>query len=161
MHSQVSQTANEAGLKFNFDRAVMANSFNAHRLIQLAKSKGLADQVEEELFKAHFSEGKNIDDSETLVQTGALAGLDPEKVREMLSSSEFEKEVRQDEFQAQAIGIRGVPFFVFNNQYAVSGAQAPEIFLRTLEKSFSAFEREAKDLIISEGDSCTEDGDCV
>jgi predicted DsbA family dithiol-disulfide isomerase len=160
MHQHAARMAAEAGLQFNFDRSVMANSFNAHRLIQLAKTKGVGDEAEEQLFKAHFTDGKNIDDFETLVQIGVAARLDPQDLRNTLSSSAFSDEVRQDELDAQTIGIRGVPFFVFNNQYAVSGAQGSETFLHTLEKSFASFEKENKKLIITEGESCSPDGDC-
>jgi len=161
MHQHASLMASEAGLEFNFDQAVMSNSFNAHRLIQMAKTKGLGDEAEEQLFKAHFTNGKNIDDRGTLVQIGVAVGLDPEELRNMLSSSAFKTEVRQDELDAQTIGIRGVPFFVFNNQFAVSGAQGSDAFLDTLTKSYKAFEKENKKLIITEGESCSPEGNCL
>jgi predicted DsbA family dithiol-disulfide isomerase len=160
MHAHVTNVAKEIGLDFNFEKAVIANSFNAHRLIQLAKTKGLANETEEQLFKAHFIEGKNIDDSETLIQVGVDAGLNENDVKELVASDSFSEEVRQDEMQAQSIGINGVPFFILNNKYAVSGAQSPDIFLQALSQTWAELEKEKQPLIITEGESCSADGNC-
>jgi len=160
MQNNVTQIAKEVGLNFDFAKVVIANSFNAHRLIQLAKTKGLGNEIEEQLFKAHFIEGENIDDQETLVQIGVTIGLDENEIREMLSSDTFAKEVNLDEMQAQSIGVRGVPFFVLNDKYAVSGAQAPDTFLEALNQTWQEFEEENKKLIVTEGESCTVDGTC-
>jgi predicted DsbA family dithiol-disulfide isomerase len=160
MQQQVAHIAKEVGIEINNDKSIVANSFNAHRLIQFAKTKGLANEIEEELFKAHFTDGKNIDDIEVLVQTGVSVGLDEKEVTEMLASDAFSKEVKQDEMQAQSLGIRGVPFFIFNNKYAVSGAQSPDTFLEVLEQTWEEFEKENKPVVISEGDNCNIDGTC-
>lgn len=160
MTQYVAGAAREIGLHFDSGRSVVANSFNAHRLIQLAKTKGLGNEAGEELFEAFFTDGKNIDDQETLMQIGDSIGLDPGEVERIFSSRAFEEAVRQDEKQAQTLGISGVPFFVFNNKYAVSGAQAPDIFLRALEKSWSEFEQADQLDMISEGSTCTTDGNC-
>lgn len=146
MHSHVTRVAKEVGLDFDFEKAVVANSFNAHRLIQLAKTHGLGNEAEEQLFKAHFTEGKNIDDKETLVQTAMAIGLGQKEVEGVLASDAFAKEVSEDESQAHAIGVRGVPFFVFNDKYAVSGAQSPDAFLQALQQSWQAFEEEGNTL---------------
>lgn len=141
MHQHVKQSAREVGLEFNFDSAIVANSFNGHRLIQLAKSKGLGDAAEEQLFKAHFIEGKNIDDIATLKEIGTAVGLSPDELSELLASDQYSAEVREDEMKAHAIGIRGVPFFILNDKYAVSGAQAPELFLQALNGAWQDQER--------------------
>jgi len=160
MNEYVAKVAKEVGLDFNFEKVVVANSFNAHRLIQFAKPKGLGNEAEEALFKAHFIEGKNIDDNETLVQTAVFIGLDENETREMLASVAFAKEVKQDEMQAQDFGIRGVPFFVLNDKYAVSGAQSPETFLQALEQTWKESVEEKKPVIINQGKSCSIDGNC-
>ena len=160
MHRHVTQVAKEAGLDFKFDKTVVANSFNAHRLIQLAKVHDLANEAEEALFKAHFEEGKNIDDDEILAQTGIAIGLDEKDVREMITSDAYSAEVRQDEMQARSIGVRGVPFFVLNNKYGVSGAQSPGTFLEVLEQTRREFEKENKSFITTEGETCSTDGNC-
>lgn len=128
------EMAEKVGLKMDNENSILANSFKAHQLIQLAKTKGLANEVEEALFEAHFTEGKNIDDEETLLEIGTKAGLQEEDSRNALSSRQFADAVRQDQNQAQQIGIQGVPFFVFNNKYGVSGAQPADTFLDVLQK---------------------------
>lgn len=134
MFSNMEAMAAESGLKIDSNSAVLANSFRAHLLIQLAIQKGLANEMEEALFIAHFSEAKNIDDEETLVEIGVATGLEEQEIRNALTSEEISYAVKQDEMQAQQIGVRGVPFFVFNDKYGVSGAQASETFTEVLEK---------------------------
>jgi predicted DsbA family dithiol-disulfide isomerase len=160
MQQHVANVAKEVGLDLNSKNTIVANSFNAHRLIQLAKTKGLGNEMEEALFEAYFVEGKNIDDKETLIKTGASIGLDESDVRELITSDAFTKEVRQDEMQAQSLGINGVPFFVLNNKYAVSGAQSPDVFSQALNQVWEEFEKERQPLIITEGESCSADGNC-
>ena len=160
LHDHVSTIAAEVGLDFHFDNIVVANSFNAHRLIQLAKTKGVADEVEEALFKAHFVEGKNIDDAETLMNIGLSVGITKNELKKIIDSDEFSKQVSQDEQQAQLYGINGVPFFVLNNKYGVSGAQSPEIFLEALTQAWDDLVKEKKPVILTEGEACTTEGNC-
>ena len=134
MFENVEKMASEAGLEMNPNTSVVANSFRAHLLIQLAKEKGRANDLKEALFKAHFSEAKNIDDKETLLEIAVSAGLEKEEAEQALDSDDFAYGVKQDEMLAQQIGVRGVPFFVFENKYGVSGAQPSETFLEVLEK---------------------------
>jgi len=143
MHEQVIGAAAEVGLKFDFDQVVIANSFNAHRLIQLAKSKGLDNELEEQLFIAHFTEGKNIDDHAVLIATGKAAGLAQAEIETLLAGDTFTSEVRADEQIAQQIGISGVPFFIINQKLAVSGAQPPATFLGALEQAWTTSQTEA------------------
>lgn len=154
MFQHVRNAAATVDLKFDFENSVVANSFQAHRLIQLAKSRDMADAAEEALFKAHFTDGKNIDEQETLVEIGVSIGLNPEDVKNLFTSDAFAEEVRSDQKQAQVLGIHGVPFFVFNNKYAVSGAQSPEVFLQTLNQAWTEFEKESTPFIVTEGESC-------
>ncbi|MXV17098.1 DsbA family oxidoreductase [Hufsiella ginkgonis] len=134
MHAQVVDAAKAAGLDYRFDLAKVANSFDAHRLVQLAKKHGLGDEAEEALFKAYFTEGRDISDHPTLSEIGEAIGLDKEELGDLLATNRMADEVMNDIGEASAIGIRGVPFFVFNRKYAVSGAQPPEVFLGALEK---------------------------
>jgi predicted DsbA family dithiol-disulfide isomerase len=138
MFDNVTAMAAEVGLDFKLEQSVVANSFKAHRLIQLAKTKNLGNEIEEELFKIHFTAGKNIDDEAVLLDTGRKIGLAEDDVKALFESDDFDAEVRIDQLEAQRIGIRGVPFFVFDDKYAVSGAQAPEVFLQTLEKTWES-----------------------
>lgn len=134
MFQNVEKMAAESGLEMDPNASVVANSFKAHLLIQLAKEKGRANELEEELFKAHFSEAKNIDDKETLLEIAVAAGLEKEAAEQALDSDDLAYAVKQDEMLAQQIGVRGVPFFVFENKYGVSGAQPSATFLEVLEK---------------------------
>jgi predicted DsbA family dithiol-disulfide isomerase len=142
MHQQVKQSALEIGLELNFEKIIMANSFNAHRLVHLAKIKQLDQVAQEELFRAYFVEGKNIDDASTLVEIGSGFGLNIGEIGEMLSSDGYSGSVRNDEELALRMGISAVPFFLLDNKYAISGAQAPEIFLESLQHVWSEHKRE-------------------
>ena len=137
LHESVVRTAREAGLTYNFDKAIVANSFNAHRLIQLAKEKGLGDEAEERLFLAYFTEGKDFGDPAELINLGTGIGLTEAEVNEALTNDIYAKKVRQDIYEAQTIGIRAVPSFIFNRRYAVTGAQPPYVFLQTLQQSYA------------------------
>ena len=163
MHKQVAQTAKEVGLDYDFDHVVIANSFNAHRVIQLAKTKHLGDAAKEALLKAYFTDGKNIDDNDTLVKIGSEIGLDAGDVSGMLASDAYAREVREDEAAAQDIGINGVPFFVLNNKYGVSGAQAPSVFLQTLQQAWQDYKKTEPQLTMANatGDVCDVDGKCT
>lgn len=134
MFAGAKKMAAESKLDMNLENSIVANSFRAHQVIQLAKEKGLGDDIEEALFKAYFIESKNIDDEESLVETAVSAGLAAEEVRDILKTEAYAYAVKQDEMQARNIGVTGVPFFVFNNKYAVSGAQPVETFLDVLQK---------------------------
>jgi len=133
--------ANDVGLHYNFDKAVVANSFDAHRLIQYAKSQGKGDAAEEQLFKAYFIDGKNTADHATLIELGKTIGLDETALKNMLGSKDFAKEVLTDVNEAEQIGVTGVPFFVFDRKFAVSGAQDSKVFLDTLNKAWTEFNK--------------------
>jgi len=158
---QVNQMAAEVGLTYNANR-VVANSFKAHRFSHLAKKHNLGNEAEEALFKAYFTDGQNIDDTATLIKLGTEIGLNTEEIQQVLDSDTYGNDVNQDIAEAQQLGIRGVPFFVMNNKYGVSGAQALPVFLETIEKSFAEWEQEnpKPTLTIIDGPTCTPDGDC-
>jgi len=142
MHESVIQTARQAGLEYNFDKAVVANSFNAHRLIQMAKTKGWGDKAEERFFYAYFTEGKDLGNSGDLMELGLDIGLTEAEINEALTQDDFAYHVQQDIQEAQSLNIRAVPFFLFNRKYAISGAQPIESFLETLKKSFHEWQNE-------------------
>jgi len=142
IHDQMTQTAKAEGLEYNFDTAIIANSFDAHRLIQLAKTHGLGEAAEERLFKAYFTEGKNISDQNTLMQIGIELGMKVIEIGEMLNSDAYAAEVEKDIATAESLGIRGVPFFVIDGKYGISGAQPKEVFLDGLQQAWQAYEQE-------------------
>ncbi len=162
LNAHVTQMAAEAGLTYNFDKAVVANSFNAHRFTHLAKKHGLGIAAEEALFKAYFTDGKNMDDNDTLIELGVEIGLDAAEIKQTLESNAFADDVKHDIAEAQYLGIRGVPFFVMNSKYGVSGAQEVRVFDETLQKAFSEWQQEnpKPKLEVIEGESCGLDGDC-
>ena len=141
MNDRVTQLAAKVGLVYNFDTAIVANSFNAHRLVHFAKHHGKQNEAEEQLFKAYFTDGKNTDDISTLIQLGAEIGLDTAALKTALETNMYAEDVKADIYEARQIGVRGVPFFVFNRTYAVSGAQESPVFLQTLEKSFAEWRK--------------------
>ena len=140
----------------------MVNSFKAHRLIQKAKEKNIGDKAEEVFFQAFFIDSKNIADLEVLSQLGKKIGLSPTEIDEALSDDRFAYLVNQDIQEAQNLGINGVPFFVFDRKYGISGAQPPQAFVQTLEKAFAEWREKNPEtkLEISTGEQCSIDGNC-
>ncbi len=136
MHAQVSEMALAAGLHYRFDIAKLANSFDAHRLIQLARKHGISDVLEEALFRAYFTEGALISDHVTLTKLAVEAGLNKDEVERVLAGSDFTEEVENDIREAAQIGVRGVPFFVIDRKYAVSGAQPVAQFVGALTQAY-------------------------
>jgi protein disulfide-isomerase len=138
MHNHVVEMAASVGLKYNFDRAVVANSLYAHRVIQFAKEKGLDDAIEEIFFRAYFTDGKDLASVETLVELGVEAGLDAAEIRAAINSEELAYRVSQDIQEGVNLGVRGVPFFVFDRKYGISGAEPIQVFIDTLNQTKNA-----------------------
>src|SRR5699024_1359264 len=163
MQQRIIDMASDAGLEFNFEDAVVANSLDAHRLAHFAKSQDKGGAAEETLFKAHFTDGKNIDDVEVLTALAESIGLDAEKTRNILKGDQYTKAVKDDIRESQKVGVQGVPFFVFNREYAVSGAQPTQAFLEALQKSWKEWnsQQQPATLDSATGDvTCGPDGNC-
>jgi predicted DsbA family dithiol-disulfide isomerase len=131
-NAQMTELAASEGLEYHLDRTRGGNSFDAHRLIHLAKDHGQQDRMMERLMRAYFTEGEPIGDAETLVRIALEMGVDPRG----LANGAYGDAVREDEQLARRIGIQGVPFFVLGRRYGVSGAQPAELLLQALEKSW-------------------------
>ena len=142
LNEHVTAMAAEVGLTYKMDQAVVANSFMAHRMTHFAKTKGKQSELEELLFKSYFTEGKNIDDLETLLQLGEEIGLDKNELKSILESNQFAEDVQKDIYEAHQVGLKGVPFFVYNNQYGISGAQPKELFEQTLQQAYDEWKKE-------------------
>jgi predicted DsbA family dithiol-disulfide isomerase len=139
--SHVAQAGALEGIVFDFQRMPVApNTVNAHRVVKLAETQGLGQRAAEVLFKAYFSDALDITDPEVLETLGVQIGLGENAVRAMLETGQFEREVIEDGRAAQAHGITGVPFFVFNQKYALSGAQPIEVFERAIQMVKKEFE---------------------
>ena len=161
VHQQMTQSARAEGLEYNFDKAIIANSFDAHRLIHMAKKAGLGDAAKERILRAYFTEGKNVGDRPTLIALGVEIGLNPGEVFTMLETNEYADAVNADIEMSQELGINGVPFFVLDNKYAISGAQPTEHFLAGLQQAWAEHAKNNRSAIsYEEGAVCTPDGDC-
>lgn len=135
MNESVGEQAASVGLAFHFDKMVPTNTFDAHRLTKYAKTKGKDSDLTEMLLYAYFTESIDLGDHNELADIAEKAGLDREEVLSVLNDEQaFADDVRYDQQIAQQIGVRGVPFFVINQKYTISGAQPPETFLGALEK---------------------------
>jgi predicted DsbA family dithiol-disulfide isomerase len=128
------EQAKTVGLTYNYDIIQMTNSFDAHRLAKWANKFDKEYQLTNRLMKAYFTDGLNIAEFDTLVDLAGEVGLDKKEARKILESNEFAKEVRDQIMEGQQIGVQGVPFFVLNRKYGVSGAQPVEYFRQVLEK---------------------------
>lgn len=132
MLSHVTGVAEGAGLEYRFDLLQHTNTVKAHELLHFAKAKGLQHEMEERLMSAYFTEGKHVGRIDDLVDLATEVGLNADDTREALVSARHLSDVRQDQAQAQAYGIQGVPFFVIDGQYGISGAQPPAAFENVL-----------------------------
>jgi predicted DsbA family dithiol-disulfide isomerase len=132
MTEHVAEVAKGDGLDLDFGKALTVNTFDAHRLLHLASELGIADAAKERLLHAHFTEGADLSDNDTLVALMKDAGADPDKTRQVLTNGEYGDEVRADIEEARALGANGVPFFVIDRKYGISGAQPAETFLHAL-----------------------------
>ena len=144
------------GLAFDFEHLRSGNTFDAHRIVQLAHHRGRQAQVKERLLKAYLEEGALMSDHGTLVRLAVEAGLDEREVADVLASDQYGRDVRIEEAQARELGITGVPCFVFDGRLAVSGAQSPEVLLNALHQAWTEREPVAADL--PEGAVCGPDG---
>lgn len=161
MTASVKQQAAEVGLDYDFDAMKPTNTFTAHRLTKFAETEGKGNEITEELLKAHFIDGKDVGAVEDLVEIATSVGLDAEAAKSVITNeSEYKAEVEAELQQARDFQITGVPFFVFNGKYAVSGAQPQETFLQAIKQVWEE-EKQASPFESIGGSSetvCTDDG---
>ncbi|QNU17586.1 DsbA family oxidoreductase [Geobacillus zalihae] len=158
-NADIGRQAEAVGLTFRFETMKPTNTFDAHRLAHYAKEKGKLNEMVERLFYAYFTESKRISDRDVLLAIAEATGLDRAEAEEVLASGRYTQEVRRDEEEAAALGIRGVPFFVLNGKYAISGAQPVDVFRRALEKVWEEEQSRPLQLLGEEGRACGDD-DC-
>ncbi|WP_347217293.1 DsbA family oxidoreductase [Chryseobacterium sp.] len=158
MLAQVAQMGKGAGINFDFGKTLIINTFSAHRLLHLAKKYNKSNEMEEALFIAHFIEAKNVGDPEVLISLAENLGIDKEEAREAVTTDQLDYEVNQDIMEARNNGVSGVPFFVLNGKYAVSGAQPVEVFENALQQTYKETVSPFKDLSGDSGASCDADG---
>lgn len=134
--AQMTVTAAAEGLEFHLERAQSGNTFDAHRLLHLAREHGVADQLKDRLFAAYFTEGVAIGERENLVRLAGEVGLDPSMCETVLDGDQFADEVRAEERDAFELGVTGVPFFVVDRTYGIAGAQSPDAIRDVLEQAW-------------------------
>ncbi|TNE31218.1 MAG: DsbA family oxidoreductase [Bacteroidetes bacterium] len=151
----VSEKGLEDDIHFQFDKAIVANTKKAHLLLHLAKDSGNQNRLKERLMRAYFLEGKDLNREEVLLELAEEVGLDAAKSKEALQSEELAYDFKSDIQEAGQLGVRGVPFFVFNRKFAVSGAQPMETFRGAVQKAM----KESNIEIVNQqdGDACSVD----
>lgn len=132
MDARMMQTAAAEGLDYHLEGTVTGNTFDAHQLVHLARDGGKQDAMIERLYRAYFTEQRSIFDETSLVALASDAALDPDDARAVLRERRYADAVQSDLDEARRLGATGVPFFVIDEHYGVSGAQAPEVFLEVL-----------------------------
>jgi predicted DsbA family dithiol-disulfide isomerase len=158
MNARMTGEAKKEGLDFDFDRVVVGNTFDAHRLVHLAADSGRADAMEERLMRAYLTEGEAIGEHETLARLGAEVGLDEHAVREVLASDAYAADVRADEERARSFGISGVPFFAIEERYGVSGAQPADVLVEALRQAYG---ESRLTMVSGSGDAQCDDESCA
>lgn len=133
--AEIQQQGQAVGLTMNMDQAVISNTFDAHRLIQFAQAQGKGQPMLDRLFEAHFRDGLNVGDIDTLVTLAAATGLNEQATCQMLAGQDFAERVRQDQAEGTQLGVTGVPFFVFDRLFAVHGALPTREFEAALRKA--------------------------
>ena len=137
-NERVAMSGESVGIEFHIEKAQVTNSFNAHRLCHLASKHGLQAQAFEALHRAYFSEGIHIGRIDQLIEIGTAIGLDKNEVESMFNRDYLSDAVRDDETLAADLQITGVPFFIIDGKYAISGAQGEENFLSFLDQVWQA-----------------------
>jgi len=158
MQRNIAAMAAEEGIQFNWENANSGNTFNAHRIIHLAQSKGLGSEAKEAFFYSYMTQGLPVGERETLEDVAARIGLNPVEVEDVLNSDEYADFVKFDEEVAHdQLKVTGVPFFVFDQRIALAGAQPREVFLQVFEKALAAPAAEnieAEDAATCKDDQC-------
>jgi predicted DsbA family dithiol-disulfide isomerase len=150
------QMAKDVGLDYQMDTLILTNTFDAHRLTMFAKQKGLMKEMTERILQAYFTESKHIGNHETLTELAVEVGLNREEAAKMLASDDMADVVRADEQTAKQYGVTGVPFFLINKKYALTGAQPTETFVQALKKVIA--ENQITVLNSQDGLNCDDDG---
>lgn len=135
MCNQLKEAGVAYGLDYRFDQAMTVNTFDLHRIIQWSKSLNKSNELGEDFMKSHFTEGKDLSVTETIIEVVAQAGLDTKKASQILSSDAYGSMVKEDIERAKKLGVRGVPFFLINEKVVISGAQDDQVFEKSLSRA--------------------------
>ena len=163
MFESLKKLADEAGVKFNLQNAIAANTHDAHRLIKLASKRGLDSAVLMKLSKAYFEEAKDYSDWNLLIEIGKEVGLDENEIRTMLESDQYSYEIKQDIQEAGNLGFDTVPTFLMDRRQAIVGSEPVELFLKVLNKAYNAWKSRNTEAVkpeVIKGLSCSAYGTC-
>lgn len=162
MLKQITASAKSVGLNYDFNKVVRFNTLQAHRVLMKANDEGLGNKLMEALFSAYFEQGLDLGNTEVLKSVALKNGLSEHAFELAITDEQFAYRVKQDIQEAANLGISGVPFFVFNRKYGVSGAQPVSVFSDTLEKAFQEWKASTESKIenIGNGSTCSIDGNC-
>ena len=160
MNDQMRQMGAKEGLTYRFDIARYGNSFDAHRLVHLARKHGLQSAIEDRLFAAYFGEGRALGDPGTLLALAVEAGLPEAEIRDVLASDAFADQVRADTEEARRLNVRGVPFVVIDQKYALSGAQPVGVIGDALRHAWAEAHPIKTFAAAADADGYCEDDDC-
>lgn len=150
--------AKDVGLVYNYDIIQMTNSFDAHRIAKWARTFNKEMEVTNRFMKAYFTEGKNLADADTLIELVTELGLDPREAKSVLTSTKFKDVVEAEINEGRQVGVRGVPFFVLNRKYGISGAQPVEHFTEVLEQLWAETNPVEELKVMSKGHTCDDEG---
>jgi predicted DsbA family dithiol-disulfide isomerase len=153
--AHLTELARAEGIALDFGRIRPGNTFDAHRVLHLAAARGLADAVKERFLRGYLCEGEAIGERDVVLRLAEQAGLAADEVSAVLGSADYAREVRADEAEARQLGISGVPCFVLERRYAVSGAQPADVLLRALRQAHAEL---ARPIAFVEGAACGPDG---
>ena len=156
MQRNIAAMALEEGIEFNWENANSGNTFNAHRIIHLAQSKGLGSEAKEAFFYSYMTQGLPIGERETIEDVASRIGLNPVEVDDVLDSEEFADIVKFDEQLAhEQLKVTGVPFFVFDQRVALAGAQPRDVFIQVMQQVQSTADVEQpQDAAVCQDDAC-------
>jgi len=140
MTAQVAVMGKASGIDFNFENALITNTYKAHQLLHLAKKYSKTNEVKEELFKAHFIDGKNVGNFNILTEIAQSVGISDTEIQNCLQNNEFENDIQVDIKQAKDNRISGVPFFILDGKYGISGTQPAEFFVNALTQTYNESE---------------------
>lgn len=162
--SNLKQMASEENIVIDNEKTIISNTYKAHQLLQLAKAINCKADVKEVLFKMYFEEGYNMEDEATIYEAATRLGIDQKLVTNTLKNDTYKAAFENDLYEAQQFGITGVPYFIFDRKYAVSGAQPVEHFLGALTQAFNEWQaqqpKQIIDLSSPTANSCNSNGNC-
>jgi predicted DsbA family dithiol-disulfide isomerase len=151
-------TGAKEGLRFDFANIRAGNTFLGHRLLHLARERGVQGQLQERFFRGYFSEGAAVGTPEVALRLAGEAGLDTDEANAVVQTDQFADAVRQDQREARELGVDGVPFFLLGRRYAVAGAQPADLLLRALEQGWQELSLEGDPADEAAGPVCGPEG---